>query len=661
MVASAGTASPQPSRDVRWLVALLGAAWLVPLALHGLRLDVIEPALLLLAVASIMRSGTNLVDRLVLAAVLLVGAALSLGLVFSVWPWGLQPVPVAGTMFSLIVAAGWLTGRRPCLPRRMLGSDVVVLGSGVFAFLAAYAPVAGLPALRWFTFSATAEDRYAHFALFDTIRRLGGYAFLHQKQAVVALGHPTEIVYPSGSHFLYAMFDTLLGSTVNQRAPLAEFNRYFVYVLLAYAFLIMTLVWAARWIAGPLTTRWRRIFICSVVAALAIGGPFVIMIEDGFDSEIAGLAFLALAVAVSVRPPRVVREQVLIACAALVAVACTYNLYAPMIVLGLLTACVVYHRRLRQYWRFSVVCAVVACAVAFYQSALSLLSGFNAQAQTLTGGKRLPVSLPLLLMLALLIVATMAGAVLRRLAACRMMAAQVAVAAAVVIAFGAYQIASRGHTSYYYDKLLMAGYVVCLIGLGSVSIALRRLPAPSRPRGSLTLLREVPLALAAAVVALNIVAVSQWGMRSVGGGGAAWRRTPLTVWNAGNVTALTGRSMTALARAHLLGDGVPSLVLYSDLGIANWRDSFLDATFNRDLGEMKKPIDAILHARVGGPPLGAAVTRAGLRHVLVALRESPFRVRLVVWEPTLARELEKMIAANPDVRAAVLVLGTLRS
>ena len=68
-----------------------------------------------------------------------------------------------------------------------------------------------------------------------------------------------------------------------------------------------------------------------------------------------------------------------------------------------------------------------------------------------------------------------------------------------------------------------------------------------------------------------------------------------------------------------------------------------------------------MHARVGGRPLGAAVTRAGLRHVLVALRESPFRVRLVVWEPALARELEKMIAANPDVSAAVLVLGTLRS
>ncbi len=646
---------------MRWLAVALGAAWLIPLALHELRLDVVEPFLLLLAVASVLRSGTNLVDRIVLAAGLLAGAVLSLGLVFSIWPWGLHPVPVAGTLLTLVAVTAWFARRRPSLPRRVLGSDVIVIGSGLVAFLAVYAPVAGLPAVRRFTFSATAEDRYAHFALFDTIHRLGGYTFLHQSKAVVSVAHPAEIVYPSGSHFLDALFDTFLRSTTNPGPPLAEFNRYFIYVLVAYAFLIMSLVWAARWIAGPLVTRWRRVFVCSIVAALALGGPFVFMIDYGFDSEITGLAFLALAVAVSVRPPRVVYEQVLIASALLVAVAYSYNLYAPIAAAGLLTACAVYHRRLRRRWWLSAMTIVVAFAVALYPSVLSVASGFNVQAQALARGGVLRVSVPLVIVLGFLVVATMASAVLRRLPACRVMAAQVVLAAVVVVTFGAYQIGSKGHTSYYYDKLIMATYIVCLTGLGTVSLVLRRLPAPSWPRGRLRVLRDVPLSIVAAVAALIIVAASQWGMHSAGGGPAAWRRTPLAVWNAGRMRAPTSASMTALANAHLLGDGVPSLVFYRNWGLGNWRDSFLAAVFDRDLGEMKNTIDAILRADVGGRPASARRTSKGLGHVLEALHTSPFPLRLIVWNPAFTYELEKMLAAHPGVRATVLVLGTLRS
>jgi len=644
---------------VGWLAAVLGAAWLVAFALHALRLDVVAPFLLLVVVASVLRSGTNLVDRLMLAAALLAGTALSLGLVFSIWPWGLRPVPVAGTLFSLAGGAAWLLRRRPGLPRRMLGSDLVVLGSGLVAFLAVYAPAAKLPAVRRFIFSATAEDRYAHFALFDTIHRLGGYTFLHQRQAAVAVAHPAEIVYPFGSHFLYALFDTFLRSTAGPGPPLAELNRYFIYVLLAYAFLIMSIVWAARWIAGPLVTGWRRLFVCSLVAALAIGGPFVLMIEDGFDSQVLGLAFLALTVAVLARPPRVVGEQVLIACALLVAVAYSYNLYAPMAVAGMGAAAVVYHRRLRRHWLFWAGCFAAGCAVAFYQSALAVVSGFNAQAQALAGGVRLPVSAGLLLVLALAIVAPMASSVARRLPAGRVMVAQVAIAAAVVVIFGVYQLLSTGHTSYYYDKLLTAAYIVCLAGLGSAAVPARRLPAPSWPRGLLRPLAEVPLALVAVVAAVGIVAASQWGMRSAGGGTAAWRATPLAVWSAGKVRAPTSASMIALADAHVLADGVPSLVFYSNWALGNWRDSFLVAVFNRDLGEMKKTIGGILYAKVGGPPISARITRLGLNRVLAALRAGPPHLRIIVANALFARELEAMLASHPDVRATVLVLPTL--
>ncbi|HUK67561.1 MAG TPA: hypothetical protein VLW50_02220 [Streptosporangiaceae bacterium] len=648
------------SRRLHWLAGLLCAAWLVPLVLHQLRLDVVQLVILLVAVASILRSGTNIVDRLMLAGSLLAGALLALGLLFSIWPWGLQPIPAGGTCFTLVAVAGWLTRRRPSLPRRWLGSDVVVVGSGLFAFWAAYAPVASLPAVKRFTYSATAEDRYAHFALFDTIHRLGGYTFLHPIQAVASVQAPTEIVYPMGSHFLYALFDTFLRSTTAPGAPLPEFNRYFIYVLAAYAFLTMALVWAARWIAGPLVTHWRRIFVCSVVAGFAIGGPFVVMVEAGFDSQVAGLAFLAVAVAVMVRPPCVVREHVLIACALVIAVAYAYNLYAPIAVLGLLASCLVYRRRLRRYWRFTVVTILAGCTIALYPSALSLASGFNAQAQALSPGVGVPVPVPLIIVLALAVVATMGSGVSRRLPASAAMTAHVVIAVVVIAAFGIYQVVSRGQTSYYYDKLLNAGSVVCVVGLGAVGIVLRRLPAPSRPGGWLLPLREVQVAVVSAAVGLSLAALLQWGPHPSGGSPLFWGRTALSKWNAGQVTALTGQSMITLADAHLLADGVPTLVFYSDWGLENWRDSFLAAAFNRDLGPMKDPINAILSARIGGPPLNAYTTRRGLRAVLTALRESPFPLRLIVADPLFAQKLRGMLAAHPDVHATVVVLRSLR-
>jgi hypothetical protein len=77
---SARTADLTPRLRLRWLAALLAATWLVCLALDQLRLGVVIPLLLLVAVASVLRSGTNLVDRLVLAACLLAGLVLSAGI-----------------------------------------------------------------------------------------------------------------------------------------------------------------------------------------------------------------------------------------------------------------------------------------------------------------------------------------------------------------------------------------------------------------------------------------------------------------------------------------------------------------------------------------------------------------------------------------------------
>jgi len=644
---------------LRWLAVLLCGAWLVPLVLHQLRLDVVQPFLLLLAVASILRSGTNVVDRLMLAASLLAGAVLALGLLFSIWPWGLQPIPVGGTCFTLVVAAGWLAGRRPSLPRRWLGSDAVVVGSGIFAFWAAYAPIARLSLTRRLTFSTITSDRFNQFALFDTIHRLGGYAFLHQSQARLSVPPPTAVVYPSGSHFLFALFDTFLRSATDPGAPLAEFNRYFIYVLAAYALLITAIVWAARWIAGPRVAGWRRFVICSAVAALAIGGQLVGMLEFGLDSEIVGLAFLVLAVAVTVRPPRVVREHVLIACALLIAVAYAYNLFAPVAVLGLVTTSVIYRRRLRRYWRFTVVTGVAACAIACYPSALSLASGFNAQALTLaTAGWVIPVPGPLVAGLALVIVATMASPVSRRLPVWQAMTAQLLICAIVIGTFAVYQLIQMDQTSYYFNKLMVAGYLVCLVGLGALAGFLRPLHARARRYGRPRRRREAGLAVAAGVAAMAISGLFQSGLSD--GHSLIWAGSRLSSWSAGKMTAPYSPSLIALADARVLGDGVPTLV-FTGNKLNDLYASYFAAVFNRDRGAMTGPLSDIIHAL---PNNRRADVNLGGKELVVArwaLVDGRFPLRFVVRDPALAARLRVMLASRPHVRATVLVLRSLRS
>src|SRR5205807_806367 len=93
----------EPPRSARRLpyrlvlgVGGLAAAWIVPVLTNLAHLDVILPVLLVLAVMSLLRSGRTIIDRFVLALALLFGITCLAGMVLSVWPWGLSPVPTAG-------------------------------------------------------------------------------------------------------------------------------------------------------------------------------------------------------------------------------------------------------------------------------------------------------------------------------------------------------------------------------------------------------------------------------------------------------------------------------------------------------------------------------------------------------------------------------------
>ena len=94
----------------------------------------------LVVTAAVIRSGHTLLDRLMVALLLLLGAGITAGLLFTVWPWGLAPVPIAGTAISVLGLFSVFGGRDLRLPRPTL-SDGAVVGAAPPRLLPATSPV----------------------------------------------------------------------------------------------------------------------------------------------------------------------------------------------------------------------------------------------------------------------------------------------------------------------------------------------------------------------------------------------------------------------------------------------------------------------------------------------------------------------------------------
>ncbi len=646
---------------------LLAAAWLLPLLTHALRVDWVLLVVLLLGVGSVLRAGYSLLDRLMLAGILLAGMLVAGGLLFSFWPWGLEPVPVAGTLLTVLVAVG-LTGRRPRLPARLYGSDAIIVGAGAFTAWVLLAPLAGRSLNSRLSVTTGAEDTYAHFALFDTIHRLGGYAFLHPAQAGLSLAAPTQNVYPEGSHYLYALLDIFLRSTTDPGPAAAAFSRYFDDKLVGFAFLVVAVTWSARWVAGPAMAGWRRVFICSVVASLVIVGPLTGLIGADYDSETIGLALLALTVAVTARPAGRPREQVLLVAAALIALFYTYNLYGPLALLGIVAAAAVYRRRLLRHRLFTAVTWAVAAPVALLPTAIGVLSGFSATRQLgLDGGNVFGLSRSTFAGLALVIVASMATRAGRRSGAWRAVVATVGLAAAAVAILGIYESRTPGGLSpnYYFDKALIGVYVICLVGFGAAGLLLR--PARSaesaarQPRWRTDLLPG----LAAGLIAITFTTGLPWGIPAAHGSGTPeYSKTWAYAWWSGKVRSRVGPALQALDRARLLGDGKPALIVSSNSGLVNWEASFFDAVLNRDLGIIKSTFNPLLTAGTVIATGTSRKDRAALAHGIGIVDKiifiGPRHLQVIVSDRGLDTRLRLFARAHPGLGLTIKYLPQMR-
>lgn len=666
-------------RRITWLLAMLGAAWLAPAALHQFRLGGLTLVTLLLALASILRSGSNVVDRLMLAGGLLAGGVLAAGLIFSLWPWRLDPVPVGGSLLSAIVIIGWATRRKPCLPRRFLCSDVLVLGSGLFAFLAAYAPVAHASASGRFSFSAQSHDQLVQFAIFDTIHRIGAYAFLHQAGIHGSIPSSAALSYPTGSHFLLVLIDIFSRSTTSPGSPVAEFNRYFIYMLAGFGFLVSAVVWAARWIAGPRAAGWRRALICSITAGLIIGSPLAYAIPGGFYSEIFGLAFLSMTVAVTVRPPDLPHEHILVAGALLIATAYAYSLFAVPLVLGLGLTLYLHRTSLRPCWR-SYAITLAAAVIAFFPSILAVASGFDVKTQVLAqGGSFVEINVLAAAVLALICLIPLASSAWRRSAEFQSTAVYVYVTMLATLGVTDYETLHTG-SHYYLEKLVTADYVVYLAGMGAgvvfllgvrrrrdkgVSLDGTSVDAPESRTG-VSKPREMALALVIVALSLALTSGLQW--RATQGKIPVSWSSPLGHWSSGALTEAACPTVDALMKTDRLSNNAPSVVVCGD----SWKsflNTFIVAVINRDYPAMASPMNCILYpdrkiytlAQAG--PFSVAtflkndlITSQGVQAIKEALRSSPARLRIIVDSAAAAQQLNKFLARHPLFHATVLAV-----
>jgi len=631
-------AEPAPSAPRRrfpyLLAGALVAAWLVPLATDALAIDWVLPLLLWVSVASLLRAGRTVLDRLIIALGFLVGAAPVAGLVISYWPWGLRPVPLAGFAFTGLVAIAVLLRRRPALPTAVRAGDLVTLGLSVLSFAAVFWPYRHAGKAERFALIAAGGDYANHFVLYDAIRKIGGYTFLNPGPTRGMMWDQL-VPYPQGLHLTAAILASFIRSGGAQApSALTELNTFVWFEPATFVFMCVAVVWALRWIAGPSLRPWVALPIGILGVSYVAFGDLITLLWLGYWPEVAAIGEFAILVAVLVRPLPRIREQVLLLVALVVAICFTYFLMLPTVAVGLAGWLWVYRRRLRGHWRFTIVSGLLGAGLASIMVYVNAVAAPFAE-HVAQGGTILHPDKRNLIVFTLLAFA-LAVAAARRSAVWRMYLLVLLASVGLVAGIGIYQ-EIRVHAVLYYffkaEHILMA---VDVLGLGAAAPLLSR--AIGRVRG--TDLRPTVRGLAAlsrAAVpsaALSLAAVAALGpflsdtfARQYEQGRQAWRwpaTVALEVYH--TVPAQTGTVTVVWPGA---GRGVPAHATH-------WSNVLL-----RDYGH-------------GWPaPFYVADNDASLEKLF---EFTPYRVRVVTDNQTVVAQVKEILNRRPEFASRVEIL-----
>ncbi|TDB70231.1 hypothetical protein [Micromonospora sp. KC721] len=462
-------------RPVPMLAALV-AAWLVPLAVHALHRDWLLPPLVLLATASVLRGGRTLLDRLVLALALLLGAATAGGLLFAVWPWGMRPVPLTGTALTLVVLAAAVLRRRPRLPRPgWVDLFPVAATAGMMIYLSApWQRVHDLAGQL--TILGRGEDNWRHLALFDVLGRLGGYAFVDPAAARDVL-LPQMLYYPQGWHLVAALLDGfLLPAGTAPRGP-EGVGHYAFWTMAGFGLLVLTLIWAAQRISGPIHLL-HRFALTAVVCALLLGTQLPRLLVSGYPTEVLGLALTVLLASLVGRPLAGTREQFVLMVSLVVAIGFTYYLFLPPAAVLVLCWLLGHWREALRRWGTVALVGVAGSALALVAPLLGVLRAKQTEALAVGGGIearteawRALIWLGGIVGVALLVQVRRADPAWRRW----LLVCAVGVALSLGIAY--YNDTSGVEPGYYFIKSTHLATALLIVGTAAV---VRLLPAPRR-------------------------------------------------------------------------------------------------------------------------------------------------------------------------------------
>lgn len=492
----------RPVRRPAWRVALiwLVAAWFIPVATHLLGVDWLLPPLVVLLTAGLLRGGRTLLDRLMLAVAVLLGAVCAAGLLFTVWPFGMAPVPVAGVAITVLGAISVWTGRAPRLPSPALADGLTVLPAlGVLGYVAIpYLRADGTGRLAMLL---GADDNARHVAIFDTLRRIGGYAYWHTPAQVPDMFDQLRY-YPSGWHLTAAVLDGFVRSSTEPAAMTSVVDHHIGFLLAGYGLFALAVMWAAQWIAGPLLTFWRRLPLFAFLGVQLIYGELPVLTILGFVSEIFGLTLFVLLVAVIARPVRGIREQIVLLATLLVGIGFGYELLLPPAGFAALIWLVRHRRQVAGRWRFVLVTGAVAGPLAVLPMALGALYGGHADLIRAPGGV-FGVSRALLLAVALVLLAALVTPAGRRLRVWRGYAWTVGAMLVLPAAIEAYRVLSGTAATYYLEKALHAVLATLFVGLGALVLLLPRPQRAARLTSRRALYRAlIPVLITGAVVSM---------------------------------------------------------------------------------------------------------------------------------------------------------------
>lgn len=496
------------------LAGWLAGCWIVPLATHAVHLDAVLPLIILAGLASIQRSARTWLDRLVIASVQLFGVLCVAGLVISVWPWGLHPVPIAGFALTGLVLLAAVTGRRPAPPVPMTGADRLTALAAAAVAVATFEPFVPRDLGGRIGLLAPGEDFARHFVLYDMIGNVGGYAFLHPAAAdrLAPAGIPLSD-YPQGTHLLYAVLDRFLRSASGSADGVTAMNMMIWLYVATFAFFALAVLWGLRRVAGPGAGAARLFAVLGPAGLyLFLGDPFAVFIR-GYPNELVGLLLVAVLTAVVARPLVDAGEQILTLAALVVGISFCYHLFLPFAAVAV--ACWAWRDRAKvRRHRWPAVVAVLMVPAALVTPLLTI--GQTAGAQLQLRGTALTTDRPLVV--AWLVVAGL-GLVSRgglRSPARRLLAVEVATALATPGALLVYQYATVGRSAYYFEKTLHLLLVVLVVAAGS---AARLLPGTAVPGPATRSARLRALAPGAATVLVATLVLA--------GLGGPWHSRPL--------------------------------------------------------------------------------------------------------------------------------------